>query len=73
MKVIGSSVSGILQVGSLATRISWRTRFRCLLRTWAAREFERPYLASMNDRQLWQMGLTRNDAHQIAQTPFWRP
>lgn len=51
---------------------SWFGRFRRLLRTWVAREFEREYLLKLDDGQLWSMHLTREDARQLARRPFWR-
>lgn len=49
----------------------WRT-FRRLLRVWAARDFERSYLLTLDDGQLWSMRLTKEDARQLARRPFWR-
>jgi uncharacterized protein YjiS (DUF1127 family) len=50
----------------------WWGRLRRLQRVWAAREFERNYLLTLNDGQLWSMRLTREDARQLARKPFWR-
>lgn len=53
-------------------RQTWWGRLRGTLRVWAAREFERSYLLSLDDGQLWSMRLTREDARQLAAKPFWR-
>jgi uncharacterized protein YjiS (DUF1127 family) len=41
-------------------------------RIWAARERERAYLASLNDKQLWEHGLTLAQARREIRTSFWR-
>lgn len=52
--------------------VTWWEKLRRILRIWAARESERSYLLTLNDRQLWSMRLTRYDARQLAAKPFWR-
>lgn len=53
-------------------RQTWWGRLRGTLRVWAARDFERSYLLCLNDRQLWSMRLTREDARRLVAKPFWR-
>lgn len=53
-------------------RRTWWGRLRGTLRVWAARDFERSYLLTLNDGQLWSMGLTREDARRLAAKPFWQ-
>jgi uncharacterized protein YjiS (DUF1127 family) len=48
-------------------------RIRDLLRLWSAREFERGYLATLDDKQLIDMGLTRDDVRREVNEPFWKP
>lgn len=50
-------------------------RIRKLMQTWAARKFERKYLATLKGSQLREMhelGLTMDDVRQLASRPFWR-
>lgn len=49
----------------------WR-RALATLRLWAARDFERRYLASLNDSQLRDMLLTRREVAEEAAKPVWR-
>lgn len=42
------------------------------LRLWSARDFERHYLASLSDSQLWDMRLSRRQVREEAAKPFWR-
>jgi len=43
-----------------------------LLVTWQRRASSRRMLAGMDNRQLRDMGLTREQAHQESSRPFWR-
>lgn len=47
---------------------------RCadLFRLWDAREFERNWLASLDDAQLWDMRLNRRQVREEAAKPFWK-
>lgn len=47
-------------------------RVAAALRLWEAREFERRYLASLNDSQLRDMRLSRQQVREEAAKPFWR-
>ena len=47
-------------------------RVAAALRLWGARDFERRYLATLNDSQLWDMRLSRRDVREEAAKPFWR-
>jgi uncharacterized protein YjiS (DUF1127 family) len=46
---------------------------RALLIEWRQRARSRLELSSLDDRELWDMGLTRMDAHNEANKPFWEP
>ncbi len=41
--------------------------------TWRARASQRRQLASLEDHQLKDMGISRADAEREAGKPFWRP
>ena len=43
-----------------------------LLQLWHRRVIERRTLCTMDDRALLDIGLTRADAMQLADKPFWR-
>jgi len=47
-------------------------RLRARLREWRRRARERADLASLDDRSLRDIGLTRADAQFLANKPFWR-
>lgn len=49
----------------------WR-RASAALRLWSARDFERRYLASLSDSQLWDMRLSRRQVREEAAKPCWR-
>jgi len=44
-----------------------------LVLMWQARAQQRHQLASLNDRVLKDIGISRVDAHREADKPFWRP
>jgi uncharacterized protein YjiS (DUF1127 family) len=46
---------------------------RVLLIEWRQRARSRLELSSLDDRELWDVGLTRMDAHNEADEPFWEP
>ncbi len=46
----------------------WETLF-----TWRKRASQRRQLASLEDRLLKDMGISRADAEREASKPFWRP
>ncbi len=46
----------------------WETLF-----TWRERARQRRHLASLEDRLLKDMGISRADAEREASKPFWRP
>lgn len=48
----------------------WR-ELRALLIEWRQRARSRRELAILDDRELWDMGLTRMDANNEAEKPFW--
>ncbi len=43
------------------------------LLTWQERASQRRHLASLEDRMLKDMGISRADAEREASKPFWRP
>ena len=47
-------------------------RVRAALREWRQRARERGELASLDDRMLKDIGLTRCDAEFLSNKPFWR-
>ena len=40
---------------------------------WRQRARSRLELMSLDERELWDMGLTRADAHNESNKPFWEP
>lgn len=46
--------------------------FRALLIEWRQRARSRLELMTLDDRELWDMGLTRMDANNEADKPFWK-
>jgi uncharacterized protein YjiS (DUF1127 family) len=67
-------VPEIRQSWSPALRILPRLwgRVTAALRLWSARDFERRYLASLSDSQLWDLRLSRRQVREEAAKPFWR-
>ncbi len=59
--------------GGFVTRLS-RLPFTVLetLLTWQERDRQRRHLASLDDRMLRDMGISRADAEREAAVPFWR-
>ncbi len=53
---------------SLYLSALWETLF-----TWRERARQRRHLASLEDRLLKDMGISRADAGREASKPFWRP
>jgi uncharacterized protein YjiS (DUF1127 family) len=51
---------------------SSRTEFLKTLREWLRRSRSRRDLMALNNRELWEMRLTRADALEEANKPFWR-
>lgn len=47
-------------------------RLQTILRTWRWRARERAHLASLDDRMLQDIGLTRADRSFLVNKPFWR-
>jgi uncharacterized protein YjiS (DUF1127 family) len=47
-------------------------RFRATLREWRRRSREREKLASLDERMLSDIGLTRAEAEFLSHKPFWR-
>jgi uncharacterized protein YjiS (DUF1127 family) len=47
-------------------------RAAAALRLWGGRDFERRYLTSLSDAQLWDMRLSRRQVREEAAKPFWR-
>ena len=45
---------------------------RAILSEWRQRIRSRCELSSLDERELWDMGLTRMDAGNEAEKPFWR-
>jgi uncharacterized protein YjiS (DUF1127 family) len=55
------------------TRLQLWHEFRTLLAEWLYRLRSRNELRMLDDRELSDIGLTRIDAYQEANKPFWRP
>jgi len=51
---------------------TWLRRAVALLRTWRERARQRRHLASLNERMLRDIGLTRGDVMAESAKPFWR-
>jgi uncharacterized protein YjiS (DUF1127 family) len=47
------------------------SEIRTVLIEWRQRARSRLELMTFDDRELWDMGLTRVDAHNEANKPFW--
>jgi uncharacterized protein YjiS (DUF1127 family) len=54
-------------------RLPQWNELRMLLIEWRQRARSRLELMSLDDRELWDMGLTRMDADNEANKPFWEP
>jgi len=52
-------------------RLPQWNELRGLLIEWRQRARSRGELAILDDRELWDMGLTRMDANNEAEKPFW--
>ena len=50
----------------------WRT-LKALFIEWRQRARTRGELMALNDRELWDMGLSRGDACNEFDKPFWQP
>jgi uncharacterized protein YjiS (DUF1127 family) len=53
-------------------RLPQWNEFRTTFIEWRQRARSRLELTSLNDRELWDMGLTRMDADTEANKPFWQ-
>jgi len=58
------------------TAVRWRrlpqwSEFRALLTEWRDRARSRRELWALDDRELWDMGVTRMEADNEANKPFW--
>jgi uncharacterized protein YjiS (DUF1127 family) len=60
-----------LWVGELFAAFVWHTATAVV--TWQARIRERQKLASLDDRMLRDIGLSRADVHAETRKPFWQP
>ena len=54
-------------------RLPQWNELRMLLIEWRQRARSRLQLMSLDDRELWDMGLTRMDAVNEANKPLWEP
>ena len=54
-------------------RLPHWSEIRTLFIEWRQPARSRPELMSLDDRELWDMGLTRVDAHRESNKPFWEP
>jgi uncharacterized protein YjiS (DUF1127 family) len=54
-------------------RLPHWSEIRTLFIEWRQRARSRLELMSLDDRELWDMGLTRVDAHRESNKPFWEP
>jgi uncharacterized protein YjiS (DUF1127 family) len=54
-------------------RLPQWNEIRALFIEWRRRARSRLELMSLDDRELWDMGLTRTDAHNESNKPFWAP
>ena len=61
---------GVRQAGR--ARLAVGGRILALLREWRRRARDRAQLASLDDRMLRDIGLTRADAEFLGSKPFWR-
>jgi uncharacterized protein YjiS (DUF1127 family) len=52
-------------------RLPHWSEIRTLFIEWRQRARSRLELMSLDDRELWDMGLTRVDAHRESNKPFW--
>lgn len=67
--------TGIMAARQEAHRRSWRRQFAdatALLDEWRCRSRGRRALAKLSDRDLRDIGVTRNDACYEMRKPFWR-
>ncbi len=67
------SVGAPRTAGDVFTRL-WQLPFAILetLVTWQERDRQRRHLASLDDRMLRDIGISRADAEHEAAIPFWR-
>lgn len=54
-----------------ARRLPQWSEFQGLLIEWRQRARSRRELAALDDRELWDMGVTRMEAENEANKPFW--
>jgi uncharacterized protein YjiS (DUF1127 family) len=54
-------------------RLPHWSEIRTLFIEWRQRARSRLELMLLDDRELWDMGLTRVDAHRESNKPFWEP
>ena len=59
----------LLSIGELAVALTWHGAVRVL--TWQERARERRRLASLDERMLRDIGLSRADIHPEIRKPFW--
>lgn len=50
---------------------SW-SELRAAFKEWRERARSRYELSMLDDHQLWDIGMTRTDAHTEADKPFWQ-
>jgi uncharacterized protein YjiS (DUF1127 family) len=55
-----------------ARRLPSLSELRAVLKEWRERANSRRELRMLADCQLWDMGMTRTDAHNEANKPFWQ-
>jgi uncharacterized protein YjiS (DUF1127 family) len=73
MAQVRTATFGVATRGSRSTSFGEiLTRVMDTVLTWQQREFDRAALASMSDRVLKDVGLTRADIEREWRKPFWR-
>jgi uncharacterized protein YjiS (DUF1127 family) len=67
------TIADLTVIAVRSRRLPQWNEVKALLGEWRQRARSRRELAGLDDRELWDMGLTRMDAGKEIDKPFWQP